>query len=164
MEPWKLGNILTITGDKHRTSTPTHTHTHKGRGVSNISVITNFVVLPVSFNIDPLRKTRRHRPQPSFQRREETAAASGAEVKINHMGRWQIPAGPELSQTLIGSCNSALIWLSRSMCCRRASCADSAEKFPEFLLFVSRQDVENTGRRCSAYPCPARHACMSAPV
>lgn len=119
----------------NRTITPTLTYTHPHTHINaDVSVITNFVVLPVSFNIDPLRKTSR--PQPSFQRREETAAASGAEVKINHMGRWQIPAGPELSQTLIGSCNSALIWLSRSMCCRRASCADSTEKFPEFLLFV----------------------------
>lgn len=32
------------------------------------------------------------------------------------------PAGPELSETLIGSCNSALIWLGQSMSCRPTSC------------------------------------------
>lgn len=34
----------------------------------------------------------------------------------------RFPAGPELSEPLIGSCNSALIWLGQSMCCRLTSC------------------------------------------
>lgn len=34
----------------------------------------------------------------------------------------RFPAGPELSEALIGSCNSALIWLGQSMRCRLASC------------------------------------------
>ena len=34
----------------------------------------------------------------------------------------RFPAGPELSEPLIGSCNSALIWLGQSMRCRLTSC------------------------------------------
>lgn len=34
----------------------------------------------------------------------------------------RFPTGPELSEPLIGSCNSALIWLGQSMHCRLASC------------------------------------------
>lgn len=38
----------------------------------------------------------------------------------------RFPAGPELSEPLIGSCNSALIGLGQSMSCRLASCDDVA--------------------------------------
>lgn len=83
----------------------------------------------------------------------EAAAARGAEVEINHRGRWQIPAGPELSQSLIGSCNSALIWLGRSMPRRRASCADPREKkFPGSLLLAKRRHGKKAGRRAATIP------------
>lgn len=38
----------------------------------------------------------------------------------------RFPTGPELSEPLIGSCNSALIWLGQSMRCRPASCEHTA--------------------------------------
>lgn len=48
----------------------------------------------------------------------------------------RFPAGPELSEPLIGSCNSALIWLGQSMRCT-ASCDCVAIRLDEKSSFFS---------------------------
>lgn len=49
----------------------------------------------------------------------------------------KFPAGPKLSESLIGSCNSALIWLGQSMGCSCTSCDCAAIGVEVIKLLVS---------------------------